>query len=258
MIFQSICRNAAGAARSFIRIWLSYGFAGFNWRFSIDFHLAEHATHRQQLEIVQDKRDKIEGPTLVLASGSPRRRTLLKREGIAFSVVESRIHERRRREEDAEAFSLRMAAEKALAVSYRIAEPIVLGADTVVDCGGEILGKPKDAADARRMLRMLSGRSHTVTTAYAIARAGALIETRAVRSGVTFRRLAEEEIDAYIASGDPFDKAGSYGIQDGGATFIAAVDGSRDNVMGLPVEDVLEALARCGIVPEKRPGGRDG
>jgi septum formation protein len=222
----------------------------------IEIHLAEQAAHRQQLETVADTphtKDTNNQPTLVLASGSPRRRTLLKREGIEFSIVESRIHERRRPEEDAETFALRMAAEKAIAVSNRITEPIVLGADTVVDCGGEILGKPKDAEDARRMLRMLSGRSHTVTTAFAIARAGELIETHAVQSGVTFRLLGDEEIDAYIASGDPFDKAGSYGIQDGGATFIAAVDGSRDNVMGLPVDDVLDALTRLGIAPDKRP-----
>jgi septum formation protein len=187
---------------------------------------------------------------LVLASGSPRRRTLLNRAGIKFSIVESRLHERRRPSEDAEAFALRMATDKALAVSRRLPDPIVLGADTVVECGGELMGKPKDDNAARRMLHGLSGRRHNVTTAFALARAGVLIEARAVRSGVIFRQLTEGEIDAYIATGDPFDKAGAYGIQSGGANFISAVEGSRDNVMGLPIDDVLEALAKCGIVPD--------
>lgn len=99
------------------------------------------------------------------------------------------------------------------------------------------------------MLRMLSGRTHTVITAFAIAHGGEILESAAMASRVTFHELREDQIAAYIASGDPFDKAGSYGIQDGGAEFIAAVEGTRDNVMGLPVREVIAVLARHGIEP---------
>jgi septum formation protein len=191
---------------------------------------------------------------LILASASPRRRTLLSAAGLNFSVIESRLHERRRPEETPTEFALRMARNKAIAVSRKIAHAIVLGADTIVAIDGRILGKPKNEADARAMLQTLSGRTHVVVTAFAIARDGAVLESAPVASRVTFRELGAAEIDEYIASGDPFDKAGAYGIQDRGAEFIAAVEGARDNVMGLPVREVLAALARHGIVvPDQAP-----
>ncbi len=186
---------------------------------------------------------------LVLASGSPRRRALLSAAGLSFSIIESRLHERVRPGERPEEFALRMARDKAAAVSRRIADALVLGADTVVEIDGEILGKPKHDDEARAMLRRLSGRTHLVVTAFAIARAGAILEAEAVRSYVTFRTLEAVEIDAYVASREPFDKAGGYGIQEGGAEFIAAVEGARDNVMGLPMREVMAALARHGVVP---------
>lgn len=185
---------------------------------------------------------------LILASGSPRRRELLSRAGVEFEVAESGIPEHRRDHEDASEYALRMAAEKALAVAQRRAAATVLAADTVVEIGGEILGKPVDAEDARRMLNRLSGRKHTVVTAFAIARDGKLVEKQAVLSRVTFRELSAREIDEYIATGEPFDKAGAYGIQALGGSFIARVEGSRENVMGLPVREVVEALERRGIV----------
>lgn len=189
-------------------------------------------------------------PKLVLASASPRRRTLLSAAGLSFSIVESRLHERRRPDEPAADFALRMARDKAMAVSKRIADAIVLGADTVVEIDGQVLGKPKHDDDARAMLKLLSGRTHRVVTAFAIAQAGAILEAAAVESRVRFRELGAAEIDTYIASGDPFDKAGSYGIQDGGAGFIAGVEGARDNVMGLPMREVLAALAPHGVIPK--------
>jgi len=149
--------------------------------------------------------------------------------------------------EGAREFALRMAREKALAVSARIPGALVIAADTIVECGGEILLKPADADDARRMLRALSGRAHTVVTAFALARAGALAAGDAVESRVTFRSLSDAEIEDYILSGEPLDKAGAYGIQGAGGGFIVRVDGPRDNVMGLPVEQVLAALRRNGI-----------
>ncbi|MGH7838124.1 MAG: Maf family protein, partial [Candidatus Binataceae bacterium] len=136
---------------------------------------------------------------------------------------------------------------KALQVSRRHLEALVLGADTVVELNGDILLKPLDAADARRMLRALSGNTHTVVTAFAIARADRLLESAPVIARVTFRDLTPSAIDTYLATGESFDKAGSYGIQGAGAAFIASVKGSRDTVMGLPVREVLAALRRHGL-----------
>ena len=189
-------------------------------------------------------------PTLILASGSPRRRQLLTEAGLAFDLMESGVEERREPEEPAREYALRMARAKAAAVSSRSASAIVLGADTVVECGGEILEKPSDTPDARRMLKTLSGRKHMVVTAFAIAREGQVLEADAVESAVFFRKLSDEEIADYIATGEPFDKAGAYGIQGNGGGFIARVDGPRDNVMGLPVQSVLDALRRHGIAGE--------
>jgi septum formation protein len=184
---------------------------------------------------------------LILASASPRRKTLLGAAGVDFEIIESGIPEIRRQDESARDFALRMAQEKALSVSLRFPGAIVLAADTTVECNGEILGKPEDDDDARRMLRTLSGNTHTVVTAFALARAGAIVESIPVNSRVTFRPLEYAEIDVYIATAEPLDKAGAYGIQGASAGFIAQIEGSRDNVMGLPVREVLAALRRNGI-----------
>ena len=181
-------------------------------------------------------------PELILASGSPRRKTLLAAAGISFRVVESGVDEVREAHESARVFARRVAGEKAVSVSVLFPSAIVLGADTIVECADEILGKPQDPEDARRMLQLLSGNTHIVVTAFAFARAGVVVESSVVESRVTFRPLAPEEINAYLDTGEPFDKAGSYGIQGAGAGFISAVDGARDNVMGLPVDNVLRTL----------------
>ncbi len=186
---------------------------------------------------------------VILASTSPRRRQLLRAAGISFEVVESLVPERPEPGEPARDYALRMAREKAGAVSSRFPEAIVIGADTVVLCESQILEKPADPDDARRMLGMLSGRVHTVVTAFALARCGRILESSPVESQVTFRKLAEAEIDDYIATEEPFDKAGAYGIQGVGGGFISHVEGSRDNVMGLPTERVVAALARWGVKP---------
>ncbi|MFZ0660781.1 MAG: Maf family protein [Candidatus Binataceae bacterium] len=188
-----------------------------------------------------------QSPKLILASGSPRRRQLLSAAGLSFQVIESAIPERRRDGENAREYAPRMARDKALAIASRFPAAIVLGADTVVECMGQVLEKPVDENDARRMLTMLSGRTHTVVTAFAIARGVRILAAEAVESHVTFRTLGTVEIDQYIASGEPFDKAGAYGIQGVGGGFISAVEGPRDNVMGLPVDNVLAALRRVGF-----------
>jgi septum formation protein len=184
---------------------------------------------------------------LILASGSPRRRQLLGAAGLKFEVIESAVAEVRIEGEPASDYALRMATEKAGAVSIRVPDAIVVGADTIVVCDGEILEKPASPSDARRMLRMLSDNTHTVITAFAIAREGSILHREPVESRVTFRTLTDSEITDYLATGEPFDKAGAYGIQGLGGGFIANVEGSRDNVMGLPTSRVVEALARCGI-----------
>ena len=190
-------------------------------------------------------------PGLILASTSPRRRTLLAAAGIEFELCDSGVEEERLADEPAAEFALRMAAKKALAASRRIGSALVLGADTVVECGGEILGKPRDHADAHRMLRTLSGRFHTVVTAFALARDGRVLESRAVTSRVRFRELGDDEIDAYIRTGEPMDKAGAYGIQAEGGGLVVEVEGERDNVMGLPVNEVRAALRRYAAVSER-------
>jgi nucleoside triphosphate pyrophosphatase len=183
-------------------------------------------------------------PALILASTSPRRKALLAAAGIDFVLDESGVEETRLAGEPAAQFALRMAEEKALAVSRRAGAALVLGADTVVECGGDILGKPCDHADAHRMLRKLSGRFHVVVTAFALARQGRVAESHAIVSRVRFRTLGDDEIDAYIRTGEPMDKAGAYGIQAEGAGLVVEVEGARDNVMGLPVAEVLAALRR--------------
>lgn len=188
---------------------------------------------------------------LILASASPRRRELLTRAGYTFEIVESGVDELIRAGEGGEEFALRMAAEKALAVSAIRRGAIVLAADTIVELSGRVLEKPVDAAEARAMLAALAGATHVVVTAFAIAHDAAVQDHRAVISRVTFRELSAAEIEDYVASGEPMDKAGAYGIQGRGADFIVAVEGPRDNVMGLPVAEAAAALARHGIMPER-------
>jgi nucleoside triphosphate pyrophosphatase len=183
---------------------------------------------------------------VILASGSPRRRQLLGEAGFVFDVIESGVAEGHVGDESARDYALRMAREKALAVSLRDRTAIVVGADTVVVCDSIILEKPASPDDARRMLTMLSGRSHVVVTAFALACDGTIVESGAVESRVTFRVLGDAEIDEYVSSGEPLDKAGAYGIQGRGGGFISRLEGSRANVMGLPTEQVIAALKRHG------------
>jgi nucleoside triphosphate pyrophosphatase len=189
---------------------------------------------------------------LILASGSPRRRQLLAATGLEFDVIDSGVEEHVLAGEGADTHAARLAREKALAVSRRYPDAIVIGADTTVECGGRIFDKPAGEADARAMLSALSGNLHLVVTAFAVARGGEILEAAAVHSRVRFRSLALNEIDDYIRSGEPLDKAGAYGSQGAGAGFITEVDGPRDNVMGLPLENVLAALRRAGIEPTRR------
>jgi len=187
---------------------------------------------------------------LVLASSSPRRRELLATLGVEFEVRPADADETPREGETPEPLVLRLALAKARAAA-RPGE-LVLGADTIVALDGEPLGKPADAAEARAMLARLSGRHHQVWTGVALVErsaVGARERALAVVTDVVFRTLEPAEIDAYVASGEPLDRAGAYAIQGGAAAFVASVDGSWSNVVGLPVGAVRELLARHGRSP---------
>jgi septum formation protein len=189
---------------------------------------------------------------LVLASASPRRRELLARAGVAFEAAAAEIDERMRPGEDARAAALRLAAEKALEIARRLgpAPPrFVLGADTLVVLDGEALGKPRDAEHAVELLRRLTGRRHQVVTAVALTASDALsVQSRAVESDVVMRPAGEDEIRAYVAGGEPLDKAGAYAAQGEGRRFIARIDGSETNVIGLPLDETLALLRAAGAL----------
>jgi septum formation protein len=195
-------------------------------------------------------------PRLVLASASPRRRRLLAELGLPFEARATDADETPVPGEAPRDLVVRLALAKARATA-RPGE-LTLGADTEVAVDGRVLGKPADADDARRMLRLLSGRAHEVWSGVALVRAasnGAAARewTGARLSRVSFRELADSEIDAYVASGDPFDKAGAYAIQGGAAGFVAELDGDVDNVVGLPLALVRELLATAGVEPALSP-----
>ena len=186
---------------------------------------------------------------LILASASPRRRELLTQAGYTFEVHPAHVNEDLYPGEDAITYVVRLARDKAQAVFAAINDPnvIILGADTTVTIGGHILAKPEDAADASRMLRMLSGRTHRVITGVALATATG-VEVAAEVTGVQFRTLSDADIAAYVATGEPMDKAGAYGIQGLAAKWIPRVEGCYFNVVGLPlalVATMLEQAQSC-------------
>lgn len=185
-------------------------------------------------------------PTLVLASASPRRASLLAEAGIPFTVQASRVDERVPPGTPPAEAAVGLAVRKALAVQAP-PEAWVLGADTLLDLDGEMLGKPADAEDARRILARLSGRAHWVVTGVALRAPREGVLTGLEQTRVAFRELDPREIDAYVATGEPLDKAGAYGIQGGAARFVAEVRGPLDNVVGLPVGLVRRLLAASGF-----------
>jgi septum formation protein len=176
-------------------------------------------------------------PQLILASRSPRRKSLLNQIGLKFKTIPSNISEKLRKYESPEENVKRIALEKAVSVSRRIRLGTVLGADTIVVLGKKFLGKPSSALGAKRMLGLLSGKTHRVFTGFALvdAASGKQIVGVAVTK-VTFRNISKSEIDAYVFSGSPMDKAGAYGIQDDfGAVFVEKVEGCFYNVVGFPL-----------------------
>lgn len=222
-------------------------------------------------------------PELILASSSPRRQELLREIGIPFQVQAANINEDQIANEAPIEYALRLAREKAEAVSKQYPQSYVLGADTIVVIDGEVLGKPIDHADAARILRRLSGRAHEVTTAVSLiapnivapnipspskaaapktltsetvapnlaapslVAQGTLAETRASTTKVYFREIAEAEIQQYVAGGEPMDKAGAYAIQGGASRWTDRIEGEYSNVVGLPLSLVTEILRKNGL-----------
>lgn len=190
-------------------------------------------------------------PAIVLASASPRRKELLERVGIVCAVVPSHINEDYIFGESPREHVLRLSHEKAREIAERADVPgrWFIGSDTVVVRDGTILGKPVDAEDAAAMLSSLSGRSHEVLTAFSVHdREKKSVVREVVCTEVHFKELTAAEISGYIASGEPFDKAGSYAIQGLGVFMVRAINGSYTNVVGLPLCEVVDVLEQLGAV----------
>ncbi len=194
---------------------------------------------------------------LVLASASPRRQELLRNAGIPFVVQATDIPELPREGENPRACAERLAREKAVAVFRQRPDDFILGADTIVTVDGQILGKPRDVADAARMLGLLSGRTHQVTTGVCLLgpqlgtadreRRTGFEDTRSETTLVTMDPLSDEDIRSYIATGEPMDKAGAYAIQGIASRWITRMEGDYFNVVGLPVALVCRMLREHGV-----------
>ncbi len=183
---------------------------------------------------------------LILASASPRRRQLLEQVGVLFQLRPVPIDESPHLDEPAIEYARRMAHNKAMALELT-ADECCLAADTIVHRGQRLFGKPGNKREAVAMLRQLSGLDHEVTTAFALRREGAFLDLRHVTTQVRFRALSGQDIERYVASGEPMDKAGAYGIQGLGGALVDRVHGSYTNVIGLPLPEVLACLKERGI-----------
>jgi septum formation protein len=189
--------------------------------------------------------------SLVLASSSPRRQELLGSVGLEFTVVPADVDETRRPDEKPVDYVERVARDKAMAVVAKLGigaagDVVVLAADTTVDIDGDVLGKPRDDEDARRMLRLLSGRTHQVHTAVVAWRISDL-EQATVATDVTFVDIDDDTLDWYLATGEYRGKAGAYGMQGAAGALVERVDGSPTNVIGLPLAETVALLRRCGV-----------
>jgi septum formation protein len=191
---------------------------------------------------------------LILASESPRRRELLSSLGLVFEVVPSNGNEPPAGpSETPAAYALRLAEQKAREVAARFPGRAVLGADTVVAVQGELLGKPRDPADAKRMLALLAGRSHEVVTGCCLILPDGSAQHLAESTAVTMRPASQAELLAYAATGEPADKAGAYAIQGLGGFLVERIQGSASNVVGLPLSRVSRLLLERGIIAARRP-----
>lgn len=186
---------------------------------------------------------------IILASGSPRRRNLLEAAGIKVTVVPSEFEEKAAKRKDPPEYVKNLAEGKARAVARRHPDDWVIGADTIVVIGEQVLGKPDSKSEARAMLKKLSGRSHRVYTGWCVRHEnGGHNFSEAVKTDVRFKPLTGAEIEWYIHTEEPFDKAGSYAIQGLGTFLVKSIHGSYTNVVGLPVCEVITHLLKLGII----------
>ncbi len=184
--------------------------------------------------------------TLLLASQSPRRAELLTQIGVPFEVVRIDVLEQRADSELPQDYVLRLAQDKAREGARLHPDAVVLGADTIVECQGMVLEKPRDQCHAQAMLALLSGNTHKVHTAVAVCH-GAELHSVLVTSLVTFRTISDDEAKRYWLTGEPCDKAGGYGIQGFGGVFVTHLEGSYSAVMGLPVAQTQQLLGQLGL-----------
>jgi septum formation protein len=190
-----------------------------------------------------------EHPRLILASNSPRRRDLLTQAGLTFTVIPSEVDEHKVTMSDPNVFVRTLAESKAINIAQKYPSSWVIGADTIVVIDNQILGKPDSADAARGMLKRLSGNIHHVFTGYCVCcKRKAHLFTDVVKTDVCFKSLSDKEIEWYLQTGEPFDKAGGYGIQGIGSVLVKSIKGSYTNVVGLPVCEVLDVLIKEGIV----------
>jgi septum formation protein len=195
------------------------------------------------------KEKKNEKPFMILASKSARRRYLLKQAGLSFSVIPSDFDESSVPVTNPDNYVKVLAESKAMDISDKYPESWVIGADTVVVIGGQILGKPISRPDAREMLKRLSGQTHLVLTGYCICcKAKNRFFSETIKTEVLFKNLTDQEVEWYIHTKEPFDKAGAYAIQGLGTFLVKSVNGSYTNVVGLPVCEVMEFLIKEGLL----------
>ena len=193
--------------------------------------------------------DNIQNTKLILASKSPRRSCLLAQAGLEFDVIPSEIDESSVPMDHPDQYVRALSQTKAEDVCARFPDRWVIGADTIVQINGRILGKPADNATARTMLEQLSGQTHQVFTGYTIACFARCKKfTDVVSTDVTFKKLTRDEIEWYISTQEPFDKAGAYAIQGLGTFLVKRINGSYTNVVGLPVCEVIEHLIKAGVI----------
>jgi septum formation protein len=183
---------------------------------------------------------------IILASQSPRRKKILEQVGLNFDVVVSDFDETKIRFKTPQEMVERLSLEKARIIAKKHPNTIIIGADTTVIFKSEIIGKPKSKADAFRILRLLSGNTHEIVTGFTVIKGSKSI-TKHVVSKVKFKKLTEDEIEAYVATGEPMDKAGGYGIQERGGLFMENITGDYFNVVGLPIFAVAKALKEFGV-----------
>jgi septum formation protein len=195
-------------------------------------------------------------PLFILASKSPRRQYLLKQAGLDFLVVPSRLDENKMAKNAPEEYVIKLAEAKAEDVAQKYPESWVIGADTIVVIGDAILGKPRSKDDARNMLLRLSGQTHQVYTGFAVCcKAEKRLFSQVVKTDVLFKELSDQEIQWYIHTPEPFDKAGAYAIQGMGTFLVRSIHGSYTNVVGLPVCEVIEFLIKEGLLGFQKNNG---